>query len=113
LWGIHNYKNDSRLRRRSMRKGLIIHQKSLSALRRARFNVRCTSRWDARQTQRAGPGISLVDEQASQCALLRDRGREGHRPPLPPNRACGFPAHGSPVSGFLIGIDSLGGLWPW
>ena len=43
----------------------------------------------------------------------RYRGREGHRPPLPPNRACGFPAHGSPVSGFLIGIGSLGGLRPW
>jgi aconitate hydratase 2/2-methylisocitrate dehydratase len=36
------------------------------------------------------------------------------RPPLPPNRACGSPAHGSPVSGFLIGIGSLVvGLWPW
>jgi len=28
-------------------------------------------------------------------------------PPLPPNRACDFLAHGSPVSGFLIGIGSL------
>jgi hypothetical protein len=35
------------------------------------------------------------------------------RPPLPPNRASGSPAHGSPVSGFLIGIGSLGGLLPW
>src|SRR5450830_1863185 len=36
------------------------------------------------------------------------------RPPLPPNRACGSPAHGSPVSGFLIGIGSLTpGLLSW
>src|SRR5438445_5470078 len=31
-----------------------------------------------------------------------DRGREGFRPPLPPNRTGGFPAYGSPVAGFLI-----------
>ena len=35
----------------------------------------------------------------------------GH-PPLPPNRACGFPAHGSPVVGFLIGsVSRDNGLW--
>ena len=28
-------------------------------------------------------------------------------PPRPPNRACGSPAHGSPVGGFLIGIGAL------
>src|SRR4051812_36962460 len=27
-------------------------------------------------------------------------------PPRPPNRTCGFPAYGSPVSGFLIGSAS-------
>ena len=27
--------------------------------------------------------------------------------PLPPNRACSSPAHGSPVDSFLIGIGSL------
>ena len=32
-------------------------------------------------------------------------GKSSHSP-LPPNRACGSPAHGSPVSGFLIGIGS-------
>ena len=31
----------------------------------------------------------------------------GFRRPRPPNRACGFPAHGSPVGGFLIGIGTL------
>src|SRR5262249_425123 len=31
---------------------------------------------------------------------------KGSRPPRPPNRAGGFPAHGSPVGGFLIGIGS-------
>ena len=31
----------------------------------------------------------------------------GFRHPRPPNRACGSPAHGSPVGGFLIGIGSL------
>jgi len=36
------------------------------------------------------------------------RGREEFlNSPLPPNRACGFPAHGSPVDSFLIGIGSL------
>ena len=30
----------------------------------------------------------------------------GSRRPRPPNRACGSPAHGSPVGGFLIGIGS-------
>jgi hypothetical protein len=30
----------------------------------------------------------------------------GSRRPRPPNRACGFPAHGSPVGSFLIGIGS-------
>src|SRR5207245_6620172 len=41
-----------------------------------------------------------------------DRGREGFGPPLPPNRACGFPAHGSPVVGFLIGsVSRDNGLW--
>src|SRR6516162_523465 len=38
----------------------------------------------------------------------------GFRRPRPPNRACGSPAHGSPVGGFLIGIDSLTArLRPW
>ena len=31
----------------------------------------------------------------------------GFRRPRPPNRACGSPAHGSPVGSFLIGIGSL------
>jgi len=37
------------------------------------------------------------------------RGREElyQDSPLPPNRACGSPAHGSPVDSFLIGIGSL------
>ena len=34
------------------------------------------------------------------------------RRPRPPNRACGSPAHGSPVSGFLIGIGSLASRLP-
>jgi len=32
---------------------------------------------------------------------------DGFRRPRPPNRACGSPAHGSPVGSFLIGIGSL------
>ena len=32
---------------------------------------------------------------------------KGKAPPRPPNRACGSPAHGSPVGGFLIGIGAL------
>src|SRR5437764_2331067 len=31
----------------------------------------------------------------------------GSRRPRPPNRACGSPAHGSPVGGFLFRIGSL------
>lgn len=42
--------------------------------------------------------------------IVSDRGRDGG-PPLPPNRACDFPAHGSPVDGFFIETGSLpGGL---
>ena len=40
-----------------------------------------------------------------------DRGREVRlsRTPLPPNRACGFPAHGSPVNGCpMIGVERNG-----
>ena len=38
---------------------------------------------------------------ASYLGLYRGReGRLGSRPPLPPNRTGGFPASGSPVSGF-------------
>src|SRR5467141_1292901 len=41
-----------------------------------------------------------------------DRGREGLGLPLPPNRASGSPAHGSPVAGFLIGdVSRDTGLW--
>ena len=36
-----------------------------------------------------------------------DRGREGRYPPRPPNRACGSPAHGSPVAGSLSGISRV------
>ena len=35
-----------------------------------------------------------------------DRGWEGATSPRLPNRASGFPAHGSPVAGFLIGSVS-------
>jgi hypothetical protein len=42
------------------------------------------------------------------CPTLNDRGREGLRPPRPPNRTGGFPASGSPVDGFLIGSVSQG-----
>ena len=41
-----------------------------------------------------------------------DRVGNGFRRPRPPNRACGSPAHGSPVSGFLIGIGSLASRLP-
>src|SRR6266850_2355420 len=38
----------------------------------------------------------------------------GSRRPRPPNRACGSPAHGSPVGGFLIGIGSPASrLYAW
>ena len=37
---------------------------------------------------------------------FRDRGRERRGRPLPPNPVCGFPATGSPVSCFHIGIGA-------
>ena len=43
--------------------------------------------------------------QGSDSRDRMDRGREGSAPPLPPNRTCGFPAYGSPVRGFHIGIE--------
>ncbi len=45
-----------------------------------------------------GLGVAVV----LACGLFADRGREGF-PPRPPNRACGSPAHGSPVAVFPIG----------
>nr|VFJ98762.1 MAG: hypothetical protein BECKLFY1418B_GA0070995_11282 [Candidatus Kentron sp. LFY] len=38
----------------------------------------------------------------------------GFSPPLPPNRACGSPAHGSPVDSFFIEVGALTiGLYAW
>ena len=47
--------------------------------------------------------------QGISAEAMRYRGREEPFPdsPLPPNRASGSPAHGSPVDSFLIGIGSL------
>ena len=49
---------------------------------------------------------SPTDNENANFVML-DRVGNGFRRPRPPNRACGSPAHGSPVSGFLIGIGSL------
>ncbi len=51
--------------------------------------------------------FALVAPRAVRCLTVAvrclDRGREVRlsRTPLPPNRTCGFPAYGSPVSSFL------------
>jgi hypothetical protein len=45
---------------------------------------------------RAGSEIGLGPKQRDASI---DRGRDGSSPPLPPNRAGGSPAHGSPVGG--------------
>ena len=52
-------------------------------------------------------GCNLANDVVLLCELWDgvDRGREGSAPPLPPNRTCGFPAYGSPVRGFLFGIE--------
>src|SRR5437667_8497455 len=50
---------------------------------------------------------AMIAAQPKSHAYFLDRGREGLCPPRPPNRACGSPAHGSPVVGFLIGSVSL------
>ncbi len=48
----------------------------------------------------------LVQEAIAKCrADYLDRGREGSQPPLPPNRAGGSHAHGSPVGSFHFGTD--------
>ena len=58
---------------------------------------------------RPGDPVTIDQARNAKAELLpqihkvTDRGREGFTPPRPPNRACGFPAHGSPVGGFLIG----------
>ena len=77
-------------------------------------------RRDAPDGVAAHPVLNILD---FQCALksfylraevgptIADRGREVRlsRTPLPPNRACGSPAHGSPVSGCpVIGIERNG-----
>ncbi len=51
--------------------------------------------------------LCLINGATISVDALEDRGREGQRPPRPPNRACGSPAHGSPVGVFLNGIGSL------
>ena len=53
------------------------------------------SRHDKRTSIRYAP-LGLP---ASSPAPPAGRGRGGRYPPLPPNRACGFPAHGSPENG--------------
>ena len=59
----------------------------------------------------------LLDKQIIVFAVLSNRrmtesGRRigvgnGDRRPLPPNPVCGFPATGSPVGCFLIGVGAL------
>jgi ABC-type multidrug transport system ATPase subunit len=44
--------------------------------------------------------LGLTEISAGAVNVVGDRGREGSSPPLPPNRAGGSPAHGSPVVGF-------------
>ena len=69
-------------------------------------------RWQAgwpvasRLTGGSGSSPSMRDCRGKRVAMRfkfreNDRGREDRltRPPLPPNRACGSPAHGSPVGG--------------
>ena len=56
-------------------------------------------------------GRNLIRPTKTGAMFENDRGREVRlsRTPLPPNRACGSPAHGSPVSGCpVIGIERNG-----
>jgi PAS domain S-box-containing protein len=49
--------------------------------------------------------IDITDRKMAENGIHRGR-EEPFGSPLPPNRASGFPAHGSPVSGFLFGMGS-------
>jgi hypothetical protein len=60
------------------------------------------SQWEASRS-RIGILSPLFHTAANYCLIGVGK---GFRPPRPPNRACGSPAHGSPVDGFLIGIDA-------
>src|SRR5215831_1790046 len=72
----------------------------------------------AKNTSKAGAlcGMAVLPERSERFSareniahvpyfLLIGVGK-GSRPPRPPNRAGGSPAHGSPVGSFLIGIGA-------
>ena len=76
--------------------------------------------WLQCKARLAGNGVSLPRGPTRQCsgrwppfgpgakrssAVLIGVGKDSHLP-RPPNCACGFPAHSSPVGSFLIGIGS-------
>ena len=66
------------------------------------YNQRVTSFKRIKSDRLLGPIPIMMDAEIADIGVEKDS-----RPPRPPNRACGSPAHGSPVSGFLIGIGSL------
>ncbi len=53
------------------------------------------------------PSVVAPPSSMKAASVEWDRGRDTFNIPLPPNRTCGFPAYGSPVESFLIGIGSL------
>ena len=60
--------------------------------------VRFFVRWHGSDKPMQHPrslGVGVHAQSGAQCSavFVPDRGREGHRPPLPPNRACGFPGN--------------------
>ncbi len=57
---------------------------------------------------------NLTPEQQAMVEMIGVGKAHWFEPPLPPNRTCGSPASGSPVSGVHGGTDrSARGLRPW
>src|SRR4029450_13044807 len=69
----------------------------------------------SRKTERpSAPNRGVLNLSTGSRLLFPIGVGNGSRRPRPPNRACGSPAHGSPVGGFLIGIGSLASrLYAW
>ena len=79
-----------------------------AAARLQRYGANTPQRRDSmRRTPRDDPAVGEMTYWTAVPAMAKSIGvGNGFRRPRPPNRACGSPAHGSPVGGFLIGIGS-------
>ena len=95
-------------RPKSAAPGLLAAQTILQAFRFEFIGGRQLPSWSRRAVR--GRELRLKGERPAAQQRQQDRGREVRlsRTPLPPNRAGGSPAHGSPVSSCLQGIAQNG-----